>query len=132
MALPKTLEQGRANHAFSYADKKVSSNMKDKFKSHVKSFPMLIKTNGLGAAIAFLFSKGNKESGVYKLVADSIVEWLKEEEKYKYYGLERLKDLKSLTNDITKLSSSNYRALTIEILAYFTWLRRFAEGLSNE
>ena len=132
MALPKTLEQGRASHAFAYADVKVSNNMKDKFKSHVKSFPMLVKTNGLGAAIAFLFSKGDKESGVYKLVAESIVKWLKKEEKYKYYGLERLDDLKSLTDDITQLNSSNYRALTIEILAYFTWLRRFAEGLSNE
>jgi CRISPR-associated protein Cmr5 len=132
MSLPKTLEQGRAEFAFSYADNKIKSDMKDKFKSHVKSFPMLVKTNGLGAAIAFLFSKGDKEQGVYKLVAESIVDWLKKDEKYKFYGLSRLDNLKSLTNDITKLNSSHYRALTNEVLAYFTWLRRFAEGLSND
>ena len=130
MSLPKILEQGRANFAYEFA-KNVNSDLKDKFKSHVKSFPMLIKTNGLGASIAFLFSKGDKEGGVYKLVGNSIVEWLKKDNKYTKYGLTRLNNLQTLTEDITKLNSFNYRALTNEILAYFNWLRRFAEGLSN-
>lgn len=125
----KGLEQGRAEFAYKYADK-VSRDLKEKFKSHVKSFPMLIKTNGLGSALAFLFSKKDKEEGVYKKVGESIVDWLKEDEKYKGYGLATLTDLKSLTEGVIKLDSSNYRALTIEVLAFFNWLRRFADGLA--
>lgn len=131
MTLPKTLEQGRAEFAFNYANA-VESSLKDKFKSHVKSFPMLMKTNGLGAAVAFLFSKGDKEQGVYKKVGDSMVEWLQADRKYLLYNLSSIDSLKTLSQEITKLNSSHYRALTIEILAYFTWLRRFAEGLSND
>jgi len=124
----KGLEQGRAKFAYEYAEK-IDKSLKEKFKSHVKSFPMLVKTNGLGAALAFLFSKKDKEQGVYKLVGNSIVECLKEDEKYKNYGLDKLTDLQSLVEGVVKLDLSNYRALTIEILAFFNWLRRFADGL---
>jgi len=124
----KGLEQGRAKFAYKCADE-VHKDLKEKFRSHVKSFPMLIKTNGLGAAIAFLFSKKDKEQGVYKTVGKSIVDWLKEDEKYKNFGLEKLLDLKSLMEEVIKIDSFNYRALTIEVLAFFNWLRRFADGL---
>ncbi len=129
MALQKTIEQGRASEAYKYADR-IPPVLKGKFKSHVKKFPMLVKTNGLGASVAFLFSKGDKEQGVYKNVGESIVEWLKYDDKYKTYGLKSFSSLKELTEEVVKLDSTNYRALTIEVIAYFTWLRRFAEGLS--
>ena len=128
--LIKGLEQGRAKSAYERADK-VPPQLKEKFKSHVKSFPMLVIRNGLGAAIAFLFSKGDKEQGVYRMVGESIVEWLKEDEKYTNYGIEinGELDLKNLSKKVTEINSPNYRALTIEILAFFNWLRRFADGL---
>ncbi len=125
----KGLEQGRAKFAYEYADG-ISSGLKGKFRSHVKSFPMMVKGNGLGAAIAFLFSKKDNEMGVYKLVGDSIVGWLKEDEKYKDYEIKELSDLKSLSKGIIEIDSTHYRALTIEILAFFGWLKRFAEGLA--
>ncbi|HED37353.1 MAG TPA: type III-B CRISPR module-associated protein Cmr5 [Ignavibacteria bacterium] len=125
------LQQGRASFAYEYANQ-IDDKLKNKFKSLAKSFPMLVKTNGLGAAVAFLFSKKDKEMGMYKLVGDSIVEWLKKDDRYKNYGLERLTDLKSLAEGAIKLNSPEYRALTIEILAFFNWLRRFAEGLAED
>ncbi len=125
----KGLEQGRAKFAYEYADG-ISSGLKEKFKSHVKSFPMMVKGNGLGAAIAFLFSKKDKEDGVYKKVGESIVGWLKKDEKYKDYEIKELSDLKSLSKGIIEIDSTPYRALTIEILAFFNWLRRFADGLA--
>jgi len=125
----KGLEQGRAKFAYEYADG-ISSGLKEKFKSHVKSFPMMVKGNGLGAAIAFLLSKKDKEDGVYKKVGESIVGWLKKDEKYKDYEIKELSDLKSLSKGIIEIDSTPYRALTIEILAFFNWLRRFADGLA--
>ncbi len=129
----KGLEQGRAKFAYEYADG-IEKALKESFKSHVKSFPMLIKTNGLGAAVAFLFSKKDKENGVYKLVGDSIVDWLKKDEKYKDYEIKinGELDLKSLSKGIVEIDSTFYRALTIEVLAFFNWLRRFADGLIGQ
>lgn len=127
----KGVEQGRANFAYKCANQ-VSKELKESYKSHVKSFPMLVKTNGLGAALAFLFSKRDKEHEVYKMVGNSIVDWLKKDEKYKNYGLGKLSDLKSLTEGVVGINSPEYRALTIEVLAFFNWLRRFAEGLIEE
>ncbi len=128
----KNLEQERAKFAYKYANK-VLPELKERFKSHVKSFPMLIKTNGLGAAVAFLFSKKDKENGVYELVGNSIVDWLKEDKKYKDYGIKELSNLESLSKGIVEIdSTSYYRALIIEVLAFFNWLRRFAEGLMED
>lgn len=127
----KGIEQGRATFAYKCANQ-VPKELKESYRSHVKSFPMLVKTNGLGAALAFLFSKRDKEQGVYKIVGNSIVDWLKKDEKYKNYGLGGLSDLKSLTEGVVEINSPEYRALTIEVLAFFIWLRRFAEGLIEE
>ena len=127
----KGIEQGRANFAYTCANQ-VPKELKESYRSHVKSFPMLVKTNGLGAALAFLFSKRDKEQGVYEMVGNSIVDWLKNDEKYKNYGLGKLSDLKSLTEGVVGINSPEYRALTIEVLAFFIWLRRFAEGLIEE
>lgn len=127
----KGIEQGRANFAYKCANQ-VQKELKKSYSSHVKSFPMLVKTNGLGAALAFLFSKRDKEQGVYKIVGNSIVDWLKRDEKYKNYGLGKLSDLKSLTEGVVEINSPEYRALTIEVIAFFIWLRRFAEGLIEE
>lgn len=124
----KGLEQGRAKFAYECAEQ-ILKELQESYRSHVKSFPMLVKTNGLGAALAFLFSKKDKEHGVYKMVGNNIVNWLKKDKKYKNYGLEKLSDLKSLTEGVVGINSPEYRALTIEVLAFFTWLRRFAEGL---
>ena len=124
----KGLEQGRAKFAYECANQ-VPKELKESYRSHVKSFPMLVKTNGLGSALAFLFSKRDKEQGVYKRIGNDIVNWLKKDEKYKNYGLGKLSDLKSLTEGVIEIDSPEYRALTIEVLAFFSWLRRFADGL---
>lgn len=96
------------------------------YKSYVKKVPMYIKTNGFGATFAFVKSKG----GTYDLISHQITEWLKYEPK----GLisQRLKEGEDLGKVIISLNSPEYRALTIEILAFFNWLRRFAEGLIEE
>ena len=127
----KGIENGRASFAFECA-KSVSENLKKAYKSHVKSFPMLVKTNGLGASIAFLFSKKEKENGVYSLIGKHICDWLIKDRKYSNYGIGNLTNLESLSENIIKIDSSQYRTLTVEVLALFTWLRRFAEGLAEE
>ena len=126
------IEQGRAKQAYKYASN-VDGKMKEKYSSHVKKVPMMIKTNGLGATFAFIFSKKDKEGGVYQEIGRNITDWVNFDDKYKRYGIgNKPKKFQDLVGEVVELKSFEYRALTIEILAFFNWLRRFAEGLITE
>jgi CRISPR-associated protein Cmr5 len=129
-----TLEQGRA--AFAYeAAKFGKDNLGEKsseYKSYVKKLPMLIKTNGLGAAISFAFAKGSKngitqKSKAWGLIYSQIEDWLKN-----HWELSELNEGERLMENLLKMESYEYRATTIEVLALLNWMRRFAEGLINK
>lgn len=122
MSNSSMLENGRAKFAYDYAEGAVKKfGEKDKeYKSNVKKIPMMIKTNGLGATLAFIKAKG-KDGNAYCLIYTQAKEWLKQ--KFPEIGDKDLVDY-IISND-----SNQYRALTIETLAFFNWLRRFAEGL---
>lgn len=129
----KGLEQGRATFAYKCAKEGSKLQNRSEYRAYVKKIPMLIKTNGLGATYAFIMSKSNdkedKSGYAYRIIYNQTVEWLRKENK----GLIDLRNEKvDLVEAIIALDSSSYRALTVEILALFGWLRRFAEGLICE
>lgn len=112
------LEQGRAKFAYECVDKVKQDK---KYNGHVKKILTYLKTNGLGPTVAFIFAK----EGTYKGIYLDIERWLKQDEK-------RLIDLsgsKKLVEEIIKINSPEYRAVTIEVLAFVNWLKRFADGL---
>lgn len=124
------LEQGRAAFAYKCAEEGAKLNKKKEYKAYVKRMPMYIKSNGLGAAMAFAFSKGSKggrtdESNAWGLLHQHIEGWLKEDQK------ELINDFPNdrLAQFLTEVDSSTYRAATVEVLSFLSWLRRFAEGL---
>lgn len=124
MAQPRTIEQGRAQRAYEFATKGMSES--PDYKNKVKSFPMMIKTNGLGAAVAF--AKG--KSG-WKTVYKQIENHLKQNDLFNNFeGL--LLQNTNLDSYLTQIDSTLYRAITVEVMALFTWLRRFAEGFENK
>jgi CRISPR-associated protein Cmr5 len=119
------LEQGRAKHAFDAASEAAKRDDKDDYKSYTKKVPMLIKTNGLGATVAFMQSKGK----AYKTILENLESWLKEDVKFSaLYG----KIGGSLIDKIISCETNEYRALTTESLAYLGWLKRFADGLIDK
>ena len=111
-----TLEQGRAQHAYKQAK---DARDKEKFASYAKKLPMMIKTNGLGSSMAFARAKNEK---AWKELFQAIEEWLKE--KNYVQG--------ALLEELVKTDSVHYRMLTNEVIAYLSWLRRFAEGFKQE
>ncbi len=124
----KTLEQGRAEFAFKCAEE--GQKYSSEYKSYVKKIPMLIKTNGLGATMAFIFSKatwkdknGNVKLNTYATIYKQTSEWIKDEKKLLKFTEN------NFAKKLTQINSSEYRFITIEVLALFTWMRRFAEGL---
>jgi len=126
----KSIEMDRADKAWEFAMEGKQKAPK-KYPSHVKEFPMLILTNGLLNAAAFAFEKGkvsNDEGGDkgWELIYQHIGNWLGLDNEN---GLlkteldesgELITVLISLKQDATKL-----RLVTTEIIALFTWLKRF-------
>ena len=120
------IEQGRAKFAYDCAHQVLSKDSKfgKEYKSYVKKIPMLIKTNGLGATFAFVLSKA-KEGNPYQLIYQQTTAWLKVDQK----KLIDLPNNPNLVSEIITLDSPQYRAVTVEVLAFFNWLKRFADGL---
>lgn len=112
------IEQGRAKFAY---DCVVKVKDDKKYKGHIKKIPSCIKTNGLGATMAFIYGKDD----TYKKIYGHIEEWLKKDNK----NLIDLSGNKSMLNDIVGMGSQQYRTITIEVLAFINWLKRFADGL---
>jgi CRISPR-associated protein Cmr5 len=116
MSHRNTLEQGRAKFAY---DKVKSNKNNEDYKTAAKKLPMYIKTNGLGAALAFMKSK---KSPLY----DDVHDWLIHEDCTVHNLLMKNPD-GDLTEKIISLDSSNYRAVTNEVLSYMNWVRRFVD-----
>lgn len=81
-------------------------------------------TNGLSATFAFVLSK-SKDGNSYQLIYEQTGEWLGKEPR----ALIRMPENGKLIDEMLKLESAEYRAVTFEVLALFNWLRRFADGL---
>lgn len=95
------------------------------YKSYAKKLPMMIKGNGLGATLAFAFSKG-KDGNAWELLYNDIQLWLQQDHKKFLLGNHAQTEL---VHAVVQLDSSEYRAVAVEVLAFLNWLRRFAEGL---
>lgn len=113
------IESGRAEFALEKVKNVVADkgNFKKNYRSYARKFPTLVLTNGLAAAVAFAVDKGKSEKA-WKEIYDNVSDWLKE----------KLSD-KKLEEYVCSLNSDEYRAVTNEVLALFTWIRRFASGL---
>lgn len=121
----KNLAQFRAQ--FAYTEIKAAIDMlslekRKEFKSHIKDVPMMIKTNGLAAAYAFVFSKKDKED--YRKITEITKKWLVVEQRIFILAANE-----SFYEKLVQLDSDQYRKSLREILALFTWLKRFADGL---
>lgn len=109
--MARTLEQLRAEAAYKAAEGKNTE-----YKSFAKKLPMLIQTNGLGAAMAFAEKKG--------LCYADVTKWLQDTE-----CPVGMPSGKKLSAWLPTIDSQEYRAVTIEVIAYLNWLRRFVDTL---
>lgn len=129
----KTIEQGRAKYAFEKV-KEISDNtedgskkLKENYKSTAKKLPVLIKTNGLGQTLAFLKSKGGKNTiNAHDMLYEHIGSWLQTKD------IKRLVNEDELVEQVINLKSQEYRQVTVETLALLNWIRRFVDGLMKD
>lgn len=120
----KDIEKERAIKAYEKVENAISQldvKSRKEYKAYCKKVPSLIQTNGLSATFAFMFSK---RTGTYVFIYNQADEWLKE----RYKNDININNDKELMERLIALNSIKYRKVTIEVLALFSWLRRFAEG----
>ncbi len=113
------IEQGRATQAYSFVDEMKGSSDWKEYRSGVKKLPVLIKTNGLGQALAFIQNRNNFPKMYQQLGA-----WLQDKKKVVKPG--------DLVQEVIKMESVEYRQVTVETLAMLNWMRRFVDGLNPE
>ena len=130
----KGIERGRAGYAYKCAKDGSNLSQRDEYKSYVNNIPVYIKTNGLGAALAFVNAKREedktKRGYAYEMIYVQTFEYL---QKFVGHIVDfRGKNKNDMIKEIISLNSAEYRSLTIESLAFFIWLRRFVNGLIKE
>jgi len=148
-SIHKTLDQIRAAKAWEFvknAKKRLTKNEKDKnekfekYVSLVKKFPAIINNNGLGQALAFIFSKAKKENPE-GILFEQLQKWLTENENTPSESLYhppypgKNKDINSndyLLQCIMNNNSMMYLQATHESMSILDKMRNFASGLSND
>ncbi len=127
----KGIEEGRAIFAYNCVEN-VYNNSSNKIakenKSYAKKIPTMIQNNGLGPALAFIYSKGNekeneKDKNAYSILYKNIEDRLKSEE-VRLLGMDE-----NLIKSILEMDTVSYREVSIEVLSLFSWLRRFVDGM---
>lgn len=122
----KAISQERAKYAWLYAQaSKTDDKIAEKYKSHVREFPMLVLTNGLINAVAFAYEKGgigkSEDSGDkgWKLIYNHLEKWLKDD------SAMNLIQADGLIQELLKCEPDRLRVLSNETISLFTWLKRF-------
>ena len=122
----RSLEQDRAKYAMDrireVKEKEFQKDYKsyaEEYKSYVRRMPMLILTNGLGNALAFIKSKKNNKAS--DQFYTHLNKWLKEM---------MIISGDDVLNWITDKNTSSIQVqrATDEILALLNWMKRFAEA----
>ena len=127
------LEKGRAEFAYRCVEKAIeifSSNPKKlkEYKSYTRKIPTMILSNGLGQTLAFVKAK-SENGNAYDLIYKQLIEYMKSEHTAR---IKMPHEKNELLEWVISCDSSIYRYITQEILAFLSWLKRFAEGLIEE
>jgi len=99
----------------------------EEFRQWLKKVPAMVKTNGLAETMAFLYSKKGVQRRIYELIG----RWVTKESIYASYFAPEV-PVDQWLGGLLHLSSSVYRMVTVDVLAYVEWARRFAEGMLGD
>lgn len=130
-SLQRTLEQHRANNAQVALDLILDQNSSEKFQKEFRTkamkLPTLVLTNGLGATLGYLAAKGGRDAAKPEaLLAMVLKNWLTTGVVLDLGIINWGKAVEGdLLTRINKIDSETYRHVTIEALAWLTWLKRF-------
>ncbi|MEZ4884820.1 MAG: type III-B CRISPR module-associated protein Cmr5 [Chitinophagales bacterium] len=116
------INQERAKAAWKYAE---ASKNNGNYGSYAKKFPMYVMNTGLLNAVAFAYNKSDWKQ-LYKDVQDWFSKEPQELIKSKL-AANASKGDKALIETLLELNDNELRQVKSEVLALFTWLRRFVK-----
>lgn len=119
-ALRINIEQTRAKKAFEYA---IVGKEKGNYEAHVRKMPMYILNNGLTNALAFAYSKKQKEDG-WQEMYKQLTQWFRTDEPQQIIRA-KLSNGEDLMKVVAELDDQTLRLVTAEAIALLIWLRRF-------
>jgi len=129
MSTRKSIEKERMSFSYDFVKGNISDKTDaKKFEAYVQKVPAFIMTNGLGNTLAYLTTQKDEQ---WKNVQKVVCEWLKQVDNPLR---ERLESTDGILENVLEIMKDNdfhdreYRAVTVEILALFNWLRRFAKA----
>lgn len=128
MSTRRSIEKERMKFAFDFViSKGLKGEDAKKFESYVQKVPAFILTNGLGNTMAFLTTKDDEQ---WRNVKKAVANWLWQ---VKGPVKNRFQSQPSFIDILDKLKNDDFtdienRAVTVEVLALFNWLRRFAKA----
>jgi len=128
MSIIENIEHERAKEAWScigYVNEEIESrSFKKEYRSIVMKLPTLIITNGLGQTLAFLKSKskGDKNKPEEKVYQD-IDGWLSKSKNIHWNAKGEL------IERVIALPNDKFRQVTVETLAFLSWMKRFADAV---
>lgn len=124
----QTLEQQRITAALDAHKAIAGGSDAGTFAAKIKGVPVMIRTNGLGVAVAMLA----QNKGAEDMIADAIAKWILETCPFRTIAkVGPGRDAKALLNAIGAAQPGPYRLAQAEAMAYSQWIKRFAEAFSN-
>ena len=134
-SINETIDYTGQCEVIAYSCAKDAFTLGKDYKNHVKSLPMMIRANGLGATLAYLKSKekddqskekddqSKEKDDHFKKVYEHLKGYLKEK------NVKLKVDDNNIADAILNCTSVETRELTKDALTFLSWLRRFADGL---
>ena len=128
----KTLAQIRAKNALAHRQEVQNVLNQPGQGDALSGFPMLIKTNGLLAALAFANEQKRDQHNhlVFKHPADQIIAMaiaahLRDNQPEAQIAITQAQDADTLVKELTEADASKLRRATAEAIAFLNYLKRF-------
>jgi CRISPR-associated protein Cmr5 len=117
MSRQGSLEQERAKAAWENMTEAKKQTYADKYGQLARGAATDIQANGLGQTLAFWNAKGEPH---HRAVLKDVSDWVKSQMKFQGDDL--------LGWIVKTAETDGYRRATTEAIAFFIWLKRFAEA----
>ncbi|WP_158702752.1 type III-B CRISPR module-associated protein Cmr5 [Paenibacillus faecalis] len=118
--MARDIENNRALFAYDKVSEVSKKSYAKGYRTLIRSVPVMIQTNGLGATVSFLFSKkGDKAQ--HAAIYEDLSEWL--------YQQRMKKKEDDLVKAIMNQTRDEYKRMTRETMSLVVWMKRFAEGM---
>lgn len=121
----QTKEQKRSQFALEQISRHFNDRVDPETANFIVGMPTMILTNGLGQSMAFLLSKGDRQSK-YGRVFDIISTWLQQD----IQELAAPSEMEFL-KQFSRLDQSIYLTAQQETLAVLQWLKRYARAFQQ-